>query len=523
MAQKTNSFERFWQELKRRKVVHVVTVYAAIAFVILQLVDLVSQPLHFPEWTQGFIIVLLCIGFIIAVFLSWIYDITPTGVKKTKPASAIKHTDHANAPTSSGWKIATYTSIVILSALLAFNFISKRNLNADISKLDKSIAVLPFFNDSPSDSNQYFINGIMEEVLNNLQKIKDFRVLSRTSTDQYKGAARPTIPEIAKKLGVSYIVEGSGQKYGNSFRLRVQLIAGNNERHLWAESYEKEIRGTKDIYDTQSQIAQSIAEELKAIITPEEKQLIERIPTMNVIAYEFYQKGMDEYWKNRSNVNPQSLKSAENLFLYALQYDSTLALAYMGLAQIQWDRHYWDTYYSESFLDSAFVLVDKAIYHDSLLSEAHTLKGHCLNAAGKVELAIIEFKKAIELNHNDWFAYEGLAYYFQNYDLVKSLEYFRKAISLSHGGFQLPGLLKGFATTIGYAGVIEETIHYLQKALELDKDSISYYSSLAWLYSCNAGYEDAVNYAEKALAIDSNKVWLYPQIAWGSFNDRQGR
>src|SRR5512137_2843339 len=93
MAQKTNSVERFWKELKRRKVIHVITVYAAVAFVILQVVDMVSEPLHFPEWTQGFIIVLLCIGFVIAIFLSWIYDITPAGVKKTKPVSAVKHTD----------------------------------------------------------------------------------------------------------------------------------------------------------------------------------------------------------------------------------------------------------------------------------------------------------------------------------------------------------------------------------------------------------------------------------------------
>jgi hypothetical protein len=107
MAQKTNSFEMFWKELKRRKVVHVITVYAAVAFVIQQLVDIVSQPLHFPDWTTAFIIVLLCIGFVISVFVSWVYDITPSGVKKTKPAGAVKHTDQTTTPTSVGWKIAT--------------------------------------------------------------------------------------------------------------------------------------------------------------------------------------------------------------------------------------------------------------------------------------------------------------------------------------------------------------------------------------------------------------------------------
>ena len=128
------------------------------------------------------------------------------------------------------------------------------------------------------EENTYFINGIMDEILNNLQKIKDFRVLSRTSTEQYRGSTKLTIPKIAKELDVNYIVEGSGQKYGNTFRLRVQLIAANNEKHLWGESYEQEIKETKDIFKIQSQVAQTIASELKATITPEEKQLIEKTP-----------------------------------------------------------------------------------------------------------------------------------------------------------------------------------------------------------------------------------------------------
>ena len=171
-------------------------------------------------------------------------------------------------------KIIIASVIILALIVLGYFFIPRP---AKLSKpVEKSIAVLPFINDSPNDSTTYFINGIMEEILNNLQKIKDFRVLSRTSTNQYKGPNKPTIPEIAKKLNVNYIVEGSGQKYGNTFRLRVQLIKADKESHLWAESYEKEIRETKDIYGTQSEIAQSIASALKATITPDEKQLIDR-------------------------------------------------------------------------------------------------------------------------------------------------------------------------------------------------------------------------------------------------------
>src|SRR4030042_3090414 len=144
MDQKANSFAKFWKELKRRKVVHVITVYAAIAFVILQVINMVVRPLKLPDWTEAFVIVLLCIGFVISVFVSWVYDITPAGVKKTKPASALKHIDHTTHAVSRGWKAATCISGAIILALVAFNFISRRNLNTDISRLEKSIAVLPF-------------------------------------------------------------------------------------------------------------------------------------------------------------------------------------------------------------------------------------------------------------------------------------------------------------------------------------------------------------------------------------------
>ena len=180
MAQKLNSFERFWRELKRRKVVHVITVYAAVAFVIMQVVDMVAEPLRLPVSTKALVIVLLCIGFIISVFVSWVYDITPAGLRKTKPVSTVKHIDQTPTPASSGWKAATYVSGAIIIALLAFNFISKRNHNADITKLEKSIAVLPFINDSPDTTNQYFCNGMMDEILTQLQKIGNLKVKSRT-------------------------------------------------------------------------------------------------------------------------------------------------------------------------------------------------------------------------------------------------------------------------------------------------------------------------------------------------------
>jgi TolB-like protein len=204
--------------------------------------------------------------------------------EKTKPAD-IKLTENR----ITGVKIIIGT-LIVLALITAGYFLIPRIFRTN-AQPEKSLAVLPFINDSPDEENSYYINGIMDEVLNNLQKIKDFRVLSRTSTEHYRGKELPTLPEIAKELGVNFIVEGSGRKYGDKFRLRVQLIAAKNEKHLWSETYEQEIKNTEDILRIQSQVAVAIANELKAIITPEERNLIEQKSTDNSAAYDYYLQG----------------------------------------------------------------------------------------------------------------------------------------------------------------------------------------------------------------------------------------
>ena len=506
MVQKINSFERFWKELKRRRTIRVITVYAAASFIILQLVDIIGKPLQLPEWTLTFVIVLLCVGFIIATLLSWIYDITPTGVKKTKPVGTVNQTNTTTNTTSGGWKIATYVSGAIIVALIAFNFIVKRNLNSDILNFEKSIAVLPFINDSPSDSNQYFINGIMEEVLDNLQIIKEFRVLSRTSTDQYKDLDRPTIPEIAKKLNVNFVIEGSGQKYGNKFILRVQLISANNERHLWAKSYEQEIHTTSDFISIQSEIARSIATELKAMITPEEKQQIEKTPTDNLTAYDFYLRGRDEhtkYWID--NNNKQALERADDLYHEALKYDSTFAQAYAGLAKIYWDQHFWASYLSIDFLDSVLIFSDLAIKFDDRLSEAYTIRGDCFREKEKPEKAIDEYNNAIRFNPNDAMAYWGKGLTYVDDDRIKTIDNFQKAISLYRGSL-LPGMLREIGFIYGETGFREKEYEYYQEAFNLDRDSLENYKFLTSLDFHFENYESIPRYLERIYAIDSNNV-----------------
>jgi TolB-like protein len=486
MAQKTNSFERFWKELKRRKVIHVITVYAAVAFVILQLVDMVAEPLRLPVSTKALVIVLLSIGFVIAIFLSWVYDITPTGVKKTKPISAVKHTDRTTTPTSSGWKIATYVSAIIIVVLVAFNFISRRNLNADISRLPKSMAVLPFINDSPDTTNAYFINGIMERITTNLQMIKDFRVIGRTSVEQYRNNKTKSIPEIAKELGVNYIIEGSGQRYGNSFSLVVQFLkAKGKETHLWARTYDQEIKEVNDYIKIESQIAQAITTELKAVISPEEKQLINKISTTSLTADNFYLKGREEYSKYQvNNNNREALERADDLYHKALKYDPTFANAYVGLAMTYLDKHYWESYLSKNLLDSVLILCDSALYYDKQLSDAYTVKGDYYRAVNKTNQALG--------TDNDW----GMAIYNAN-----------KVISIYRGPL-LSFYLHGIGGTYISIGFMEKGKIFIDEALKLDGDSVKYYLGLSYLEFCRENFKNATIYVKEAYSGDTNDVQI---------------
>ena len=406
-------------------------------------------------------------------------------------------------------KLIIITSSIIAVILIVFVVLLLSN-----KELEKSIAVLPFINESPVDSNKHFINGVMEEILNNLQAIKEFRVLARTSTSQYQDLNRPTISEIAKKLGVSYIVEGSGQKYGNIFTLRVQLIrAKSKETQLWGNTYNEEIREVGDYVRIQSEVAKTIAAELKIIITPEEKQLIEKTPTANLKAYDFYQRGREEESKYSliniggfsiapTSSDRQALERAKKMYNTALRYDSTFALAYVGLASVYWNKWYYKEYFSEDFLDSVLILAKKALVFDNQLSEAYTLKGLYYDENGNSELADVEFDKAIQYNPNNWIAY------YRKED-IKSLQ---KAASLNRGS-GLPLIISSLAMAYFDAGFIEEANNNLEN-LKLIGDPIQYFYWAAYGLHKQGNWEKSIEFATKGYAIDSTDVNILDHLGY---------
>ena len=368
---------------------------------------------------------------------------------------------------------------------------------------ERSIAVLPFIDDSPDKDNVHIINGVMEEILINLQRIDDLTVISRNSVEQYRGTTKPGTPEIAKNLGVNYIVEGSGQKYGNKIRLRIQLIAVSNgkERHLWGESYEREINAPEDYFIIQSQVAQAIATELHAIISPSEKQLIEKASTANLNALYFYQRGREEFVNFYITQNRVALEKAENFFHEALNNDPAYAKAYVGLAKVFWEKHYWSDYFSKNFLDSVLILANKAIAFDNQLAEAYTIRGVYYSDIGEPELAAKEINKAIKFNPNDWSSYLIKA---QNPggDLLTGIENYHKVYSLNRGS-ESPGYLRSLSELYLNAGFSEKARYYAREAFTLDGDSLKFHLFSGWIETWSGNYLKGLEYANKAYAMDS--------------------
>jgi TolB-like protein len=289
---------------------------------------------------------------------------------------------------------------LILLVLIVVGYFIFPKLIKPKKPLEKSIAVLPFVNDSPNDSTTYFLDGVMEEILTNLQTVKDLRVISRTSVEQFRNQTK-SIPEIARELGVNYVVEGSGQKYGSSFRLRVQLIMAEHESHLWGESFQQKINNVEDIFNIQIRIAKSIASELKAVISPEEIKLIEKIPAADLDVY-------DEYLKARSYFNDYTKESMNKALEYlnsAIEKNPDWAPLYAGLAEL------W-TWIQQSGWEAPSVAgpkilenLNKAMELDPDIAEVHYQSAVIAQLVEwNWEKSEKEFLKALAINPNDAFS-----------------------------------------------------------------------------------------------------------------------
>ena len=395
-------------------------------------------------------------------------------------------------------KIIIPSFIFLILIVLGYFIIPKLLKPAD--KTERSIAVLPFKLLSNEPDKQYLADGVMDAILLHLQKFTDLRVMSRTSVEQYRGTTKTT-HVIGQELDVEYLLEGSFQKNGDNVRLIVQLIKAKEESHAWANEYN---RNWIDIFSVQSEVAQTIAKELYTVITPDEKQLTEKIPTKDMIAYDLYLKATDQKDTYRKTHDLSHYLKAVNFYKTALEIDTTFAKAYVGLAMIYFDRYYNEDLFKENFLDSCMVLLNIALSLDDQLDEAYFVKAQYNWANGKNEEALLNIDHALKINPNYYNAYFYKGYILTNIliDYVQGIDNYQKALILIRGK-ERASLLRNLGEAYMNLGFTDKAKYYYLEAFALDGNKAINFGSLAWVEFSLENFEEALKLAEKANEIDS--------------------
>lgn len=309
-------------ELKRRNVFKVATAYVVVSWLTIQVISSVTEPLSLPAWVPTLIIVLLAVGLPIALIFAWAFEMTPDGVKPTSEVDA-----DASITKSTSRKIdfIIIGALVLIIGGMAFTGeFSSTNGKTETVESGKTVAVLPFVDMSPDKDQDWFSDGLTEEILNSLATLPELRVTARTSSFSFKGQNKP-IREIAKKLGVSYVVEGSVRRAGDTLRITAQLIRAEDDYHLWSETYDKSV---KDVLDVQSDVAEKIAQALDVVLDDKRRAQMATSGTINVQAFELYLKGKKLATKIHQANQQTTLWEANKLFDAAIALDPTYDIAY---------------------------------------------------------------------------------------------------------------------------------------------------------------------------------------------------
>jgi TolB-like protein/Tfp pilus assembly protein PilF len=430
----------FFEELKRRKVYRVAIAYIVASWALAQGLAQVLPVFDISNSVIRVVIALLLIGFPLALVLAWVFDVTPQGIKATPSIASAGHR-RRNV-------IMLAATGVIISAAAGFFLLPR----AAAHKIDKSIAVLPFENLSDEKENAYFADGIQDDVLTNLSKIGDLKVISRTSVMPYRGKTQ-NLREIGKTLGVSNILEGSVRRSGNRVRVNVQLIDATTDEHLWASDYDRDLT---DVFAIQTDLAQKITEALQAKLSPSERAQIERKPTENGEAYLAFvqahnlQNAVEDLGK---------LKQSEQLYARAIELDPKFALALACYSQLEsWIFHTFDPtqerrekagtlaeralqlqpdlpethlalgfsyYYGDNNYDAAlreFEIARQGLPNES---DAYLAIGAIQRRQGKWAESTANLEKAVSLNPKDTFPLQNLAF---NYQMLRNFDAANKTI-----------------------------------------------------------------------------------------------
>ena len=486
----------FFAELKRRNVYKVAVAYAVVGWLLVQVSTQVFPFFEIPNWAIRLVVLVIIVGFPIALVIAWAFEITPEGIKRTEVADAAH--EHSRGK--------TWIYVVIVAAAISVTLfflgrytVGSRTAISPNELSGKSVAVLPFANLSRDPDNAYFAAGIQDEIITRLSKIADLKVISCSSTQRFKSSP-DDVPAIAGQLGVANILEGSVQRTGDQVRVNVQLIKGVTDTHLWAETFDRHLT---DIFAVESEIAKTIAETLRAKLSGSEQNAIAAKPTENTEAYQLYLRGRF-FWNKRTG---QNLNKAADYFSQAIAADPNYALAYVGLADAYVLMPFYGAGGPQDCYPKAKAAAEKALELDNSLAEAHTSLAQVFCYHLELHPAVREFDRAIELNPN-----YPTAHQWYGSSALTALGQFDKAIAEVKRAIELDPLSLVINTDLGNtlyrARRYDDAIAQMRKTLEMDPGFYYAHWNLGSALAAKGALGSAIEEYQKARSLNDDPSML---------------
>src|SRR5881394_2854968 len=468
--------DNFFAELKRRNVIRFAGLYLVGAWLLVQVAGTVLPMFGAPDWLPRSIVIMLVIGFIPALIFSWIFELTPQGLKRDEDVAP----EQSIAPQTGRRMDRMIIAVLVLAlgyfALDKFVLAPRRvttdalphtsSLPNDADINPKSIAVLPFENLSSDKENLYFAEGIQDEILTRLAKIATLKVISRTSTQHYQSAPK-NLREIAKQLGVAHILEGSVQKSADTVRINVQLINAATDTHLWSDTFDRKVT---DLLSVETEVAKSIADQLRAKLSGQEQELIAAKPTDNPQAYDAYLRGLA--YTLKTGFTPANSLGAQKYLKEAVRLDPKFALAWALL----------------SYVDASGYLTQSLQPTAALREEARTAAETALTLQPNLGEAVFA---------------KGFYHYACLKDYGTAVSYLEKAYQLLPNNSRIPQAL---AYVERRRGNWEKSDAYFKEAEELDPRNVNLLSQHARSYVCLRRFHEALGKLEQILNITPDDI-----------------
>lgn len=496
---KIESMGKFFDELKRRNVIKAGIAYVVVSWILIQVLSSLLPNFGTPEWVFKTLTLLIFIGFPIWLVFSWVYEVTPEGLKQTKKVSK---DSSISAITNKRLNILILVGLVVAvltTLLLKPQFTDTPQIVSNNTEQDLSIAVLPFDDMSSEGDTQWFCDGITEDILTHLSKVSSIRVISRTSVMQYKNHKK-TIPEIARELGVSHILEGSVRKHNNNVLITAQLIEAN-DKHLWADNFNEKL---DNVFKIQNDVSKKIVQQLKIKLTSEEEKSLNKNSTTNAEAYEIFLKGRAAYDETK-----ESFKKSIDLIKQAIALDPKFADAYATIGS--YTLYHVESglmNYDEGLLDAKQYL-DKALEIDPQNGIAFNRLVRYYIIIENDEKVLATYKKALELNPNNSALH--LSYGIYNFNkTIPDLKMYEKYTTIGQklDPFSSYANAQKISALLFNKKVVEAKEHYNKMKFTINKSQQEYLEVLLKVHS-DKNYSELIEFRKKFLEKNDKNPWAH--------------